>query len=128
MSVRTRLDRAAKSLRCRDGARASRSTEALKPSELGTVGLELERHVVDVAAPGSVVSWRRLQAAIARAGAAACAAADPGARRPARSFRPCRAPASATRSRRCRPTTRCVQQALAAAGLRLLSIGVGPRA
>lgn len=37
---------------------------ALKPSEIGTVGLELERHVVDLAAPASVISWRRLEAVL----------------------------------------------------------------
>lgn len=37
---------------------------ALTPAPLGTVGLELERHVVDLAAPASVVSWTRLAAAL----------------------------------------------------------------
>jgi ergothioneine biosynthesis glutamate--cysteine ligase EgtA len=37
---------------------------ALIPGALGTVGLELERHVVDRAAPASVVSWRRLHDAL----------------------------------------------------------------
>ncbi len=38
---------------------------ALRPTRLGTVGLELERHVVDLRRPGAVVSWRRLCAAVA---------------------------------------------------------------
>ncbi len=45
-------------------ARDYLATEALRPSELGAVGLELERHVVDLDSPASVVSWRRLQGAV----------------------------------------------------------------
>ncbi len=37
---------------------------ALTPSPLGRVGLELERHVVDLTSPSSVVSWQRLQRAL----------------------------------------------------------------
>jgi len=46
-------------------ARDHLSRAALTDSPVGPVGLELERHVVDLADPGSVVSWRRLNAAIA---------------------------------------------------------------
>ncbi|WP_380157448.1 glutamate-cysteine ligase family protein [Kineococcus sp. R86509] len=35
---------------------------ALRPSEVGSVGLELERHVVDLHDPGSRVGWDRLTA------------------------------------------------------------------
>jgi glutamate--cysteine ligase len=64
MSVRTRLETELEAPCDVETAREHLSTEALKPSELGTVGLELERHVVDLAAPASVVSWQRLHAAI----------------------------------------------------------------
>ena len=64
MSVRTRLSLQQEAPCDVETAREHLSTEALKPSELGTVGLELERHVVDVASPTSVVSWRRLHAAV----------------------------------------------------------------
>ncbi len=37
---------------------------ALTAGPIGTVGLELERHVVDRAQPAAVVSWRRLHAAL----------------------------------------------------------------
>lgn len=47
-----------------DSAREHLIAGALTPSTLGTVGLELERHVVDLAAPSSVVSWQRLQRAL----------------------------------------------------------------
>src|ERR1700710_2252604 len=65
MSVRTRLSIELDAPCDVETAREHLSTEALKPGELGTVGLELERHVVDTAAPGSVVSWQRLESAIA---------------------------------------------------------------
>ena len=45
-------------------AREYLTATALTPSALGVVGLELERHVVDLASPGSVVSWQRLQSAV----------------------------------------------------------------
>ncbi len=45
-------------------ARAHLVDHALTPGPIGTVGLELERHVVDRAQPGSVLSWRRIQAAL----------------------------------------------------------------
>jgi ergothioneine biosynthesis glutamate--cysteine ligase EgtA len=47
-----------------ESAREYLVTGALTHSTLGTVGLELERHVVDLAAPGSIVSWRRLERAL----------------------------------------------------------------
>jgi ergothioneine biosynthesis glutamate--cysteine ligase EgtA len=65
MSVRTRLLVQHEAPCDLETAREHLSTEALKPGELGTVGLELERHVVDVSSPSSVVSWGRLQAAVA---------------------------------------------------------------
>ncbi len=48
-----------------EAAREHLVAGALRETRLGAVGLELERHVVDLAAPSSVVSWRRLQAAVA---------------------------------------------------------------
>ncbi len=45
-------------------AREYLAEQALKPGPLGTVGLELERHVVDRSQPASVVSWTRLQDAL----------------------------------------------------------------
>ncbi|MGY1605075.1 ergothioneine biosynthesis glutamate--cysteine ligase EgtA [Geodermatophilus sp. SYSU D00815] len=37
---------------------------ALRPGPVGTVGLELEGHLVDLAAPGRRVSWPRIRAAV----------------------------------------------------------------
>ena len=47
-----------------ESARAYLTAAALTPTEIGAVGLELERHVVDLRAPASVVSWQRLQRAL----------------------------------------------------------------
>jgi glutamate--cysteine ligase len=47
-----------------EGARGYLVEQALSPGQVGTVGLELERHVVDRAEPASVVSWRRINAAL----------------------------------------------------------------
>jgi ergothioneine biosynthesis glutamate--cysteine ligase EgtA len=47
-----------------ESAREYLTTRALKAGKLGTVGLELERHVVNVASPASVISWRHLQEAV----------------------------------------------------------------
>jgi glutamate--cysteine ligase len=47
-----------------ESGRAFLVERALTPGRIGTVGLELERHVVDRAQPTSVVSWRRLQGAL----------------------------------------------------------------
>jgi glutamate--cysteine ligase len=47
-----------------ESARGYLVEQALTAGPVGTVGLELERHVVDRAQPGSVVSWRRINAAI----------------------------------------------------------------
>jgi gamma-glutamylcysteine synthetase len=43
-------------------ARDHLSEAALTAAPVGPVGLELERHAVDLADPGAVVSWRRLNA------------------------------------------------------------------
>jgi len=43
-----------------DAAREHVARTALRPGRPGTVGLELERHVVDLADPGSRVGWDRL--------------------------------------------------------------------
>jgi len=48
-----------------DAARALIAGGALTDAPIGPVGLELERHVVDLASPGSLVTWRRLRAATA---------------------------------------------------------------
>lgn len=45
-------------------ARGHLVEHALTARPIGTVGLELERHVVDRSQPASVVSWRRLHAAV----------------------------------------------------------------
>ncbi len=45
-------------------AREHLARQALIEAPLGPVGLELERHVVDLADPCAVVSWRRLDAAL----------------------------------------------------------------
>lgn len=45
-------------------ARDILTAEALTPGRVGTVGLELERHVVDLAKPASIVAWRRLHEAL----------------------------------------------------------------
>ncbi len=45
-------------------ARSHLVEQALTDGPVGSVGLELERHVVDRAQPASVVSWRRLHAAV----------------------------------------------------------------
>jgi ergothioneine biosynthesis glutamate--cysteine ligase EgtA len=47
-----------------ESARGYLIAGALTPGPLGAVGLELERHLVDRAAPASVVSWRRLRDAL----------------------------------------------------------------
>ncbi len=48
-----------------DAARALIAGGALTDAPIGPVGLELERHVVDLASPGALVTWRRLRAATA---------------------------------------------------------------
>ncbi len=45
-------------------ARSHLVEQALTAHPIGTVGLELERHVVDRSQPASVVSWRRLHSAL----------------------------------------------------------------
>jgi glutamate--cysteine ligase len=45
-------------------AREHFARAALTPGPLGRVGLELERHVVDLRMPAAVVSWRRLRDAL----------------------------------------------------------------
>jgi ergothioneine biosynthesis glutamate--cysteine ligase EgtA len=45
-------------------ARSHLVEHALTARPIGTVGLELERHVVDRSQPASVVSWRRLRSAL----------------------------------------------------------------
>jgi glutamate--cysteine ligase len=47
-----------------ESAREFLMAEALTPGKIGTVGLELERHIVDLAAPASIVTWRRLHDAL----------------------------------------------------------------
>jgi glutamate--cysteine ligase len=47
-----------------DRARGYLVDHALTAGPIGTVGLELERHVVERAHPASVVSWRRIHAAV----------------------------------------------------------------
>jgi glutamate--cysteine ligase len=46
-------------------AREHLARTALTPGPLGTVGLELERHIVDLRSPPAIVSWHRLQDALA---------------------------------------------------------------
>ncbi|MEW1957493.1 glutamate-cysteine ligase family protein [Kineococcus sp. NPDC059986] len=48
-----------------DALRAHVAAAALRPSGTGTVGLELERHVVDLAAPRRRVGWDRLTSLVA---------------------------------------------------------------
>jgi len=47
-----------------DAARAYLAAAALRPAPVGVVGLELERHVVDVSRPSAVVGWARLLGAL----------------------------------------------------------------
>jgi ergothioneine biosynthesis glutamate--cysteine ligase EgtA len=48
-----------------DEARAHIVAGALSPSSIGTVGLELEMHLVDLDAPAQRISWDRLTAVVA---------------------------------------------------------------
>jgi ergothioneine biosynthesis glutamate--cysteine ligase EgtA len=108
-----------------DVAREHLTTEALKPSELGTVGLELERHIVDIAAPASVVSWRRLQSAVAdlELPQGSRLTLEPGGQLELSTL-PGACVAAATSALRCDDAV--VAEALATAGLGLLSIGTDP--
>ncbi len=45
-------------------AREYLTAHALRPGRLGTVGLELERHAVDLQRPAAVISWQRLRSAV----------------------------------------------------------------
>jgi ergothioneine biosynthesis glutamate--cysteine ligase EgtA len=47
-----------------EAARAYLAAAALRPTPVGRVGLELERHVIDLAHPTAVVGWARLQRAL----------------------------------------------------------------
>jgi ergothioneine biosynthesis glutamate--cysteine ligase EgtA len=48
-----------------DEARSHVVANALSPSTIGTIGLELEMHLVDLAAPSRRMSWRRLTELVA---------------------------------------------------------------
>ena len=125
MNVRTRLPIELEAPCDVEQAREHLTTEALKPGELGTVGLELERHVVDVKAPGSVISWQRLQSAVAglKLPRSSALTLEPGGQLELSTL-PGADVADAIDALQADDVV--VQQALSVAGLRLLSIGADP--
>lgn len=57
------------------------ASAALRDTELGPVGLELEQHVIDIDEPGARPTWDRVRAAVAALGAlpgGSCVSLEPG--------------------------------------------------
>ncbi|PPK94556.1 glutamate--cysteine ligase [Kineococcus xinjiangensis] len=108
-----------------EAVRRHLASRALRPGRTGVVGLELERHVVDVAEPLRPVDWRRLTGALTglQPPAGSSVTLEPGGQVEL-STPPASGVAAAVEV--LRRDAAVVDAALAEAGLALLSVGADP--